>query len=354
MGTKKDFGVACAFAPQVAEGDYNDTLDTSTTPLTAAQGLLLGKSGTGIGDSGLNFGLARVSEDKSVLPGTLTRPLSDFLKQTAPTFSFTFPFTGNRVTIAGAPADADFIPLTGIDAILEGVGLVGAASVSDPAVGHKYTFGSPYPFSSLIYCNGERAELEDCRCSSLAIVYTPGGFAIATATIVPRTVKDVSAADLPATLTWGEQASVSAPKVETTVHTWGVERGFSVLTLTITPAIAEVPDSNQTDGIVIEIDSRVVTIGATMFTDAVGSGEIYDSDQIEAAAEGTLDQLSFQVGTTGADTLPAEAHQIQVPLLELQTSDQDKLGSKAATTISAIARGAAAGSGNDELEVIFL
>jgi hypothetical protein len=354
MGTKLDFEVACAFAPQVDEADYNDTLDGITTVLTAAQGLLLGKSGTGIGDSGLTFGLGRVSEDKAVLPGTLTRPLSDFLKQNVPTFTFTFPFCGNRATISGAPADADFIPLTGIDAILEGVGLVGAASVSDPAVGHKYTFGSPYPFSSLIYCNGERAELEDCRCSSLAIVYTPGGFSVATATIVPRTVKDISAAAIPTTLTWGEQASVSAPKVETTVHTWGVERGFSTLTLTITPSVSEVPDSNQTDGIVVEIDSRVVTIAGDIYTDSVGTGEIYDSDQIEAAAEGTLDQLSFQVGTTGADTLPAEAHQIQAPLLELQTSDQTKIGAKAGTTINAIARGAAAGSGNDELEIIFL
>jgi hypothetical protein len=354
MGTKYDFAVACAFATQVAEADYNDTLDTISASLTAANGYLIGKSGTGLGDSGLTIGLGREFEEKAFISGSLTRPISDFLKQTVPTFTFAFPFCGNRVTIAGAPVDADFIPIAGVDAILEGAGLVGAASVSDPAVGHKYKFGSPYPFSSLIYINGMRLELEDCRCSSLAIAYTPGGFAVATATIQVRTVKDVSAAALPGTLTPGEQSTVSAPKVETVAHTWGTLRGFSELTLTIGPTITDVPDSNQTDGIVKEIEDHPVTITGTMFSDSDASGEIYDSDQLVETVEGNLNQLSFQVGTTGADTLPAEAHQIQAPLLELQASDQAKVGAKAGTSVTGVCRGAAAGSGNDELEIIFL
>jgi len=345
---KFDFEVACAFAPQVAEGTYNATLDAITTALTSANGLLLGKSGTGIGDSGLSFGLGRAFEEKSVLPGTLTRPLSDFLKLTVPTFTFVFPFCGNRADCSNPPVDGDFVPLTGIDAILNGVGLTGSASGTP---GHKYVFGSPHPFSSLIYCNGERAELEDCRCSSLVLSYPPGGFGIATATIVVRNVKDVTAAALPTTLTWNEQASVSQSKVEEVAHTWNVARGFNEMTITITPNIVETGDSNQTDGIVVEIDSRAVTVAGAIFTDS--TAKAYDSTQLQETDQANLDQLSFQVGDDGTALNPAQAHSLTLPKPEMQQSEQAKLGARAGRSATATARGDSTGAGNDELEIEF-
>ena len=113
-----------------------------------------------------------------------------------------------------------------------------------------------------------------------------------------------------------------------------------------------IPDSNQTTGEVKEIDNRESTFVGTLFADsAVDAG--YEYSQLEAAAEGTLDQLGFRVGAAMTDTNPALAHQIQMPLPEATEDTIAALGTKAAHDLVLTARGAGAGSGNDELEIIF-
>ncbi len=348
---KYDFAAAVAFASQTGEGTYNSTLDTISATLTAANGYILGQNGTGIGNSGLTIGLGREYEDKTVEPGSLTRAISNFTRASVPTFTFAFPFCGNRADCSDPPVDGDFDPITGMDALLQAVGLTGSAWGS--GVGHSYVFGSPNPISALVYINGIRLELLDCRASSLSIVYTAGSVPVATATLAVGSIKDVSVAALPGTLTPGEQGSVSAPIVESVANTWQNTRGFSELTIDIEPSIADVGDSNAADGIVKEIEDRVVSVSGTLYSDSTGSYESFDYDQIIEEVEGNLVELTFQVGSDGTANNPAKAHSHSFPLLELHVSDQDKLGSRAATTIEGVARGAAGGGGNDEMELIF-
>ncbi len=347
-GTKFDFEVAVAFGTQTAEGTYNSTLDGISSTLSYTQGLVQGDSQSGIKESGLALGLERGLREKALIGSTFTRNLSDFLRAEVPTFTFAFPFVGNRADADGGPADADGTPIAGIDALLEGAGMVGAAWGS--GIGWRYVFGSPSPISALVYLSGMRLELLDCR-SSMSIDFTPGSIPIATATLSVGSIKDQSLASLP-TPTWGEQASVSAPVVENIGNEWEDTRGFATGTLAISNSVTEIDDSNAPTGEVVENTGRETTFDATLFASStVDKG--YEYSQLTATAEGTLDQLSFQVGSSMTAGNPAKAVQVVIPNPELTTQAANVLGTKAAYDISVSARGAAAGSGNDELEIYF-
>lgn len=354
---KFNFGVAVAFGAQAAEGSYNDALDAVAATLSFSEtpgadtkkaGLLLGAAGNGVRDSGLALSVGRGSAIKGFLGSTFTRPLSDFLKAEIPTFTFAFPFVGNRADAAATPVDADATPLDGIDALLEGAGLLGAAWGS--GVGWSYKFASPAPMSALVYYNGNRLELLDCRCV-WDIDYPLGTIPIATVAVSVGSIKERTLAALP-TLTFGEQASVTAPKVETVGNQWQDVRGFSEGALAIGPNIEDIGDSNAAGGFVKEQTDREVKFEGTLYgDDTVDKG--YEYSQIIAAAEAALDQLSWQVGANMTGNNPAEAIQVLMPFPELNEKSIEALGTRAGYGVELVARGTAAGGGNDELEIIF-
>ena len=158
---KFNWDVAVAFGTQSAEGTYNPTLDAIAATLADTDGLVLGDPDSGVRQSGLSLVLGRSRKGRAFIGGSFTRTLSDFLKAEVPTFQFAFPFCGNRVSPGGAPADADAVPIAGINALLVGAGLAGAAWGS--GVGHRYVFNPGNPISSLVYFFGNRLELLDCR-----------------------------------------------------------------------------------------------------------------------------------------------------------------------------------------------
>lgn len=353
---KYDFDVAFAAAPQTQEGSYDTTLDGITTALRGDpdgtdDGLVLGDPSAGIGESGLSFTAGRRSRDKAVLSGGFTRPLSDFLAAEVRTLSFAFPFCGNRGTASTPPVDGDFQPLRGVEAILNGAGLVAAAWGG--GVGYSCKFGSPSPFSILLWYFGNRLELLDCRCSSLSLNFTPGSIAVATAQIVVGSIKDPSAKGfspvvIPTTLDYGPQADVSAPTIESVGHAWQETKGFQALDLVITPTIDDVLDSNATDGILKLPSARETKITATLFAD--DTDKVMELDQMFATAVGDLDQLSFQVGASAASGDTMVAVQVLVPTPEGDDTAPQKLGTRAGNTVNLIARNSTV---NEELELIF-
>lgn len=357
---KFNFDVAAAFAPQSAEGSYDSTLDAVTTVLEGIpgvgntdDGLLLGDSASGIKGSGLDFTAGRRRRIKAPVGTSFTRPMADFLAAEIPSFSFAFPFCGNRGTVnVTTPIDDDFAPLRGVEAILNGVGLVAAAWGS--GVGYSLKFGTPPPFSALLYASGLRLELMDCRCSSLSFEFTPGTITIATAQIVVGSIKDPTAAGfpvatLPSTLDYDAQATVSAPTIETVGNAWNGTRGFTTLVLTITPNIIDLPDSNATDGIIKEQDGRETTIAATLFGDDSGSDEVYEVDQLFQTADSGLDQLSFEVGSAAGANTAALAVQVLAPKPEAIDVSPVPLGTKAGNTVNMVL---GHGTANSELEII--
>ena len=364
MGNKVTWDVAVAFGIQAAEGDYNDTLDLVTNSLSGDpdgtdDGLVLGDSESGEGGSGLTLTMGRRSRDKAPIGSSFTKSLSDFLALEARTFSFAFPFCGSRrTTTETTQVDGDFVPIVGVDAILRAAGLTGAATAGAP-VGHTYVPGGSELVSALIYYYGNRIELLDCRVASLAIDYTPGSIAIATADVAVGSVKDPTSKTfagvlLPATLDYGTQLTVSAPVVDTAAHTWDTERGWTANSLTINNTIEDIPDSNAVDGIVKEISDQVFNMEATLFVDETGDNdEVFELRQALANVIGDLAALTYTIGTpeiSGGGLLPAVAHTVNMADPELDETGPTKLGTKAGNVVSLVARSATA---NTEFELIF-
>jgi len=357
MADKYAFDVAAGFAPQSAEGTYNTTLAGIVAAGTwggdadgTDQGLLLGAAGVGIGDSGLDITMEKRRLVKPPVGTSFTRPMAEHLAVDISSFSFAFPLAGPKRTTTATPIDSDFAPLMGVEGIINGAGLV--AAVWGSGVGYSWMFGSPPPFSALIVVSGLALELKDCRCSSLAFEFTPGSVAIATATIEVGSINDPTATPLAVsalpTLDYALQSSVSSPVVESINHVWAEERGFQSLTLTITPNIVDIPDSNATDGIIKEQDGRETTIAATMFGDSTGLGEVYEADQLFQTADSGLDELSFTVGTAATGSDAALAYKVSIPKPEVLDVAPGKLGSKAGPTVNLVA---GHGTANTELEI---
>ena len=346
---KFDFEVAVAFAKQVDDTTYNAGLDAITTTLVASDGLVLGDPDSGVRETGLSLTLGRSKKDKAFVGASFTRSLSDFLKAEVRTFSFSTVFCGNRGTASTPPVDADATPIAGIDALLSGCGLVGAADGG--GVGWLYEFGSPEPISALIYYFGNRLELLSCR-TACSISFTPGSVPILNATVEVGSVKEhsVPGYGVPATLTYGDQQSVSAPVIETVAHTWREARGFSEATLNITPTFEEIGDSNATDGIVKEQSNRDVTFEGTIFADDT-TDEGHEYEQLTASDIATLDPLSFTVGDAMTDGSVVKAFKVEIDDPEPDEVTIANLGTKAAHSVNLTARSATA---NKELQLTFI
>lgn len=354
--SKFDFEVAVAFGTQEAEGSYNDALDAISSSLSYAEtpgadsqtaGLVLGDPESGVRQSGLALTLGRSRRDKAFIGSSFTRSLSDFLAAEVRTFTFAMPYCGNRADANTPPVDADATPIAGLNALLVGAGLAGGAWGA--GVGWRYQFSPGNPISALVYYFGNRLELLDCRCA-LAIDFTPGSIPILTATIEVGSIKDHSLAALPGTLTYGEQASVTAPSIVSVANTWREARGFSTATLNIAPAFEDIPDSNSATGVVKEQTDREVTFEGTVFADD-GTDKGHEYEQLTATDQATLDQLLFTVGDAMTDGNPAEAVRVVINDPEPDEATIAALGSKAAHDVRLIARGS---SGDDELSLDFL
>tara|TARA_Y100000310_G_scaffold336656_1_gene421800 strand:+ start:2910 stop:3992 length:1083 start_codon:yes stop_codon:yes gene_type:complete len=358
---KYDHDIAVGFLPQSAEGTYNTTLNAVAGGDTwdgdsdgTDEGLLLGDSESGEGGSGLTFGISRRRRQKPFIAGSFTRPIGDFLAADVSSFQFAFPFCGCRGATT-TPTDAEFIPMLGVDAILQAAGMVGNASGANTHHSYKFDQANANLMSGLIFASGARFELIDCRVSSLSINWTPGSVAIATADIVVGSINDPTTNSLTPvalpTLDYGPQATVSAPTIESVTHTWNTARGFTELSLAIAPSIETVPDSNMPDGEIREVSDRETTLDVTLFGDSTSTNETYEITQIFETAASGLDQLSFQVGSAAGATGTATAVKVLVPTPEVTSVTPRKIGSKAASTVSMILGNAAAG---EELEIQFL
>lgn len=348
---KSDFEVAVAFATQTAEGTYNATLDDVTDTLLVGDGLVLGDPEAGVRESGLSLALGRKKKDKAFVGSSFTRSLSDFLAAEVRTFTFAMPFCGPRTNATNPVEDADGIPIVGLDALLEGMGMEGTAWGS--GIGHRYVFATTNPISSLIYYFGNRLELLDCRVSG-SILFEPASIPILTATIEVGSIKDHSLLVFPTTLTYGEQQSVSAPVIEGVSFVWRTDDdprvgGFSTLTLNIAPSFATIGDSNAATGEVKEMEDREASIDGTIFEEPdTDAGHVYE--QLTATAIATLDPIDFLVGTAMVADTPVKAVGITMPDPEPDEVTIANLGSKAAHDVKLIGRGATA---NTELEIIF-
>lgn len=341
---KIDHNFAIAFAPQVAEGTYNAGLAAITTNLADTDGLVLGASGEGEADSGIEVDMEALREEAATLGGSFTRPPGRMIRRRI-TLNVTLPWCGNRQNASNPPVDADFVPGVGFGALLGATGLVVGAWGS--GVGQRAILGTVSKCSALFFVNGQRFELLDCVVSTATPAYKAGETPKIAFEIEVGSVEDATAAALP-TLDFGEQATVQPPIVENAGHAWGMTRGFEELEIEISNEVEDVPDSNAPTGLIPERTARETTVTAKMYKD--DADELFEWTQLGEDAAGNLEALSFQIGTSAVALGAILAIGVNVPMLEIQTVKETTIGGKAAVEIEGIARHTTA---NLELELLF-
>lgn len=315
------FGIL--FETQPVEG----TLAPGLTAIVAApggpygesDGLVLGDTDSGVGESGISLTLGRNFDEKGDVAGSFTRLFDDFLNGASETFSFAFPIAGNRSTPGPAAVDADFQVAIGIRAIYSCCGLVGQAWGG--GLGQEYVPANTSFTSALVFDSGTVYAIIDMA-GNLDFDLTAGEKGVQTGTFTAKLDVDSSGGAFAfPTLNFGAQQTESPPSVKEVANVFGGQsRGFGSLSVAINNEIEEVADSNAVDGLRIEQAGREISFSTVMDVD--DADITFDFDNLVAAAAQT-DIITFQLGDVNADdgTDPAEA-----VLFELNGVNLNSLG----------------------------
>jgi hypothetical protein len=334
-----DLNLGVAFGTQSAVGTVNSTVAALSGALSSTNGIVLGDADSGVGNSGITYQTIRNFRDKAYVSGSFTRPPSDFIGERIQAFDFSFPLKGNGATISGSPADSEYTPLAGVDAILKGCGLTGAGWGSGN--GWQYTPASATPLTAKIFDSGMYYVFMDLF-GSLSISWTPGSIAVATVSFV-GTVSSFGALTFP-TLTYGAQATLSAPSVASVVHSWGMSataRGYSTATTTLDNQLEDVPDSNAVGGIRPRQTGRSITHSATVYSDSTDLD--YERTEMVRTTIAT-EALKFTVGTAAGAAATQNAYYFEIPTPECRSIQPNKLGVARAMDVELVAVGATAAS----------
>lgn len=320
-----------AVVKQTTLGTIEPTLATGSGTVDIAAGAVLGDPNAGQMESGISYSLARVGRERGYAAGSFSNLGSDYLRTDVGTLTIAFALAGNRATLGGSPADADFAHTAdvGIDAILQACGLSGAAYGS--GVGWVYTPTDAAACSIRIWDSGMSYGLKDVV-GTLEFSMTPGEVAICTATL--SGVLDTEATITFPTFDYGVQATVSAPVVENMGASWGATRGWSECTITIDNQIEDVPDSNAEGGTRSRQTGRTVTVDMTLRSDSSAG---IDYEYTNLVGDGPTDNMTAATGTSAATE--AATHWA-IDVADLQITDDltpDRVGGEHVNKITAVA-----------------
>jgi hypothetical protein len=320
-------------------------------PLALSDGIVLGDASAGIGESGIDFELARI--DKAIAPVTssFTAQFPSFLRREVAKLSITVQGKGSGTDTGAAVAAADFDWSTlypGFDALLRASGLTGAAV----AATRSYTPASAAPITVKLWVgSGALAVLYVVtNCVAKMTMSMPAGDISLWTFEIQGTVSSHSAAVTTPVFNYGVVATTSAPVVQLTAHSFGISaeaRGFTDMSIVIDNAIEDVPDSNQTDGITKRQTDRAVTLSTTLYASA--TDEDYE-DTLLAATSATTDDVIFKVGSVTAINSPAVNWNVVFKNPNLTKSAPVKIGPSVGR---AIELQATATSANAEFELNF-
>ena len=323
------FNIAAAFGVQSVLGTADATIAALTTSVDETDGLVLGDPESGIGESGIDFAIARSLREKADVSPSFTKQPSDFIGESIETFEISWALKGNGAT--ATPSAGEAIPDPGIDALLQACGLTGA---NGTAPDYVYTPAASQIITAKVWVNGMAWVVKDIV-GSLSIDFPPGSVAVATATLAG--VIDSFAVEAIPTLDFGNQGTLSAPSVAEVGHNWGISaasRGFSTATLGIDSGTQDVPDSNAEAGNRTRQTSRTITMEATIFGD---DGDI-DFERAELVrTTAPTEPQTFTVGTPAgaADTINAITVLLANP--ETRSAKPNKLGASYAIDVSLVA-----------------
>ena len=327
---KVDFKIGLNIGVQSGQGTENDTIEGSTTLSSvfgvSDTGAILGHPESGEGRSGISFATSRGHSEKAEVTGSFTKNPSDFLREEITSFSVAVPLKGSGKTAAG-PADSDMTPYAGIDAILQALGLTGAA-VAGGDNGWVYTPNN----SGVVYCtaklwaNGVVWVLEDCVASG-SMAFEPNGIGLLTADFSVGAVTSFAEAAFPTSITYESQATLSATPITGVVHTFGTARGFSDFTLNFDNAIESVADSNSSVGTVPEQTARTISATTTIYADSADDNFEWEQMTLSAAPSS---ECTFTAGTVAVNAAEVNAYTVSLTSPEVRSVTPKRIGNKLA------------------------
>jgi len=340
----EDFEGVC-FAIDVQDSGYgtpDSTIGGLSGTIDETDGCVLGDKNSGDAESGIVLPtLVRSVREVAQVSGSFTQSADSYLKTLADGMSITIPIQGNGAT--STPSAGEAIPDLGIQALWRLAGMTGANGAASPDYKFTPTTGTATTYGTIKLWVGDLSFVfSDCLVDSTQIVFTPGGNGLATFNIAVGTHDpDTDFADgvtFP-TVTYGTQASLSAPTVEGVAFTWGTGHpntgsGFNTLTINISQNIEDIQDSNvETTGLLKSQTNRIITVDGTLFVDTADSD--YDYQALVSSSAPT-DDLSFQLGTaeTGGGGETINAALINVNNLEAKSIKYNRLGTLLAVELS--------------------
>lgn len=327
-----DLNLAVAFGTQSVLGTADPTIAALAGALDSSDGIVLGDAASGIAESGLSYSFIRSLREKAPVAGSFTAQPSDFLGEQIDGFTFAVPLKGCGATASGAPADGEYTPLAGVDALLRSAGLSGAAWAS--GVGWEYKPASAQIATAKIFDSGGAWVIKDLV-ANMTIEWTPGGIAVATFALAG--VVDSYAAVAFPTLDFGSQASLSSPAVEQVAHNWGIggaPRGFSAATTSISNETEDVPDSNAEGGKRTRQTGRTITHTATIYSDD-GDPDFERTELVRTTAP--TEPLIFTVGTPAGAAATINAIQMELTNPETRSIKPAKGGTSRQLEVELVA-----------------
>ena len=319
-------GVAVAVGVQTAFGTPHTSVPGLTTPLTLADGCVLGDAESGDAESGITIpNIVGIYRDVAKVAGSYTESADAFQKADVTGFSIAWVMQGNGATSTPTPGEADLsVIIPGLEAILESAGLEGAAGGAGGEQDYTTRSGANIYTTWKIWHGDLAFVFSDCLVESLTFEFIPGGFCIATANILVGTFDTTTAVDgftFPV-IDYEEMASLAGPIVEGVAFNWHETHGFENLTVTITNTIEKAGDSNvATTGERQAQTRRVISVNGTLYVETTDSDDHFQN--LIATAAQTVD-LSFQVGTVSDD--PYNAFKIEVFNLQAKDIKYNRIG----------------------------
>jgi len=357
-------GMAAAFGIQTGgfgAANINTTIENLTGSLTLASGIVLGDASTGIAKSGITLAFANEKREVADVPGFFTKQFATWLRDVVSKFSITVQWAGNRHNCTATPISGDFAHddvsthyYPGFDALHRCAGLLGATSAGAPAptVAWVYSPADVLPITAKVWFGTGTETIAFVIydiVGNLTHKITGGDVVLGTFDMEGKIHSRTKAVTFP-TFDFGVAASVSAPKVESAGHSWGISstvRSFSDATLKITNKLTEFSDANAEGGKTTMQEGREITLESTLFT--ISDNESYDLDRL-ASSTATTDDVLFSVGSAALGGAPALGFQYKFNNPDHATVEPTTIAGKSAVKAKATATSTA---GNGEFMLIY-
>lgn len=345
------FGLGLAIGSQSTLGTADPTIAALSGALNVDDGIVLGDPDSGIGETGISLSVERRLKERAAVSGSFTRQPSQFLGVDIATLQIAFELKGNGNTQDATLNDSDYVPAIGVHQILQAVGLTSASWTGGN--GQIYTPAAAAIKTAKVWTHQGAFVIKDIV-GSLEVDFTPGGVAIATATLGGVFDSFDGTASLPtfdyATGTLGDQ-TISAPVLQNLGHFYGIgsaQRGFTTARLLIDNQIEDVPDSNATGGVRKRQSGRTISLEASIYSD--DGDPDFEVQELQRTTTPT-DDLQFQAGAAAGNGDVIKGFRVRGPNPEVRSWAPDKGGVSGLATVELALVDTAAGG---EFELIFL